>query len=63
MDYLKLINKFQNKWVALNKSRTKVLAADKDLKSLSEKVRDIKEEGVIFSFIQDENLRYTPCLR
>lgn len=62
MDYLKLISKFQNKWVALNKSRTKVLAADKNLKSLNEKVKNIKEEGIIFSYIQDENLRYTPCL-
>ncbi len=62
MDYLKLISKFQNKWVALDKSRTKVLATDKSLSSLSKKVKKLRDKDIVLSFIQDENKRYAPWL-
>ena len=57
--YIKLINKYSNKWVALNRNRTRVLASAETAKDLSKKTKNFKEE-LIFSFIMDKKRTYAP---
>lgn len=60
--YIKLIDKYNNKWIALNRSRTKVLAFAETAEDLSKKTKNLKEE-LIFSFIMDKKRTYAPVCR
>jgi len=62
-NYSDLISKFQNKWIAVDNKRTKVIAAGKSISELSKKIKDSKEKNIIFSYVIPENRAYSPLCR
>lgn len=58
--YTDLLYRFQNKWIAVDKKRTKVIAAAGSMSQLSKKVKDIKGKDIIFSFVLPDNRTYSP---
>ncbi|MDD5147196.1 MAG: DUF5678 domain-containing protein [Candidatus Daviesbacteria bacterium] len=60
MDRLNLLLPYENKWVALNRNRTKVVADSDDLKNLDKKLKKLKAKNVIISWILPFNASYSP---
>lgn len=58
--YSDLIYRFQNKWVAVDYKRTKVIAAANSINELSKKIKNSREKDIIFSFVLPENRSYSP---
>jgi len=56
-DLLRKVSAHQNQWVALNKTRTKILAIGKTIKEVEAK---IKEEEVIVMKVLPKNRLYAP---
>lgn len=46
-----ILIKYENKWVALNKKRSKVLYASQSIDSLLKKISEKKKEKVILHFV------------
>lgn len=42
---------YENKWVALNKGRTKVLYSAKSMENLFKKIPQVKKDGVILHYV------------
>lgn len=47
-----LLIRYANKWVALNKDRTKVLASAKEIDNLDKIVKESKLGDVIYHYVQ-----------
>jgi len=45
--YIKLVRKYQNKWIALNKEKTKVYASASNISSLEKQIEKINEPLVM----------------
>ena len=50
-----ILLKFENKWVALSKDRSKVLYAAKTLNDLFKRIPEIKKDDVILHFVPPFN--------
>lgn len=59
-DLLKELLKYQNKWVALNEARTKILASGSTIKEIEKKIAQIKEKNVVVTYILPQDRLYAP---
>jgi hypothetical protein len=59
----RLLIPYQNKWVALTEDRKKVVASDKDVKKLTEKLTKMKKKDVILTYVIPMDKYYSPHVK
>lgn len=59
-DFLKKLLNYQNKWVALNKTKTKILATGSTIKEIEKKIAKTQQKNVIVTHILPQDRLYAP---
>lgn len=59
-DLLKKLLNYQNKWVALNEERTKILTSGATIKEVERKISRLKVENVVVTHILPKDRLYAP---
>lgn len=57
---LKQLLKYQNKWVALNKTRTKIIASGSSIKDIEKAIESLKIKDVIVTRVLPQDRLYAP---
>lgn len=59
-DFLKKLLNYQNKWVALNEGRTKILASGSTIKEVERKISRLQQKNVVVTHILPQDRLYAP---
>lgn len=59
-DLLKKLLKYQNKWVALDEARTKILATGSTISEVEKKIARLQKKNVIVTHVLPQDRLYAP---